>query len=81
MYRERGMSRILGGPLGGIIRGIIKLAVAPAIAALVMQTGQAVQDVNIGDTTIPLSLVFTVVAGFVPILLIWSGLRDLGVEL
>lgn len=75
------MSRLFGGPFGGIIRGIVKLAMAPAVAALVYQAGAAVQDVQIGDSTIPLSLIFTVIGGFVPILLIWSGLKDLGVEL
>jgi hypothetical protein len=75
------MARVFGGPFGNIIRGIIKLAMAPAVAALTYQAGSTVQDVTINNSTIPLSLIFTIMGGFVPILLIWSGLRDLGVEL
>jgi hypothetical protein len=75
------MSRVFGGPFGNIIRGIIKLAMAPAVASLTYQAGSAVQDITMGNSTIPLSLIFTIIGGFVPILLIWSGLRDLGVNI
>jgi len=63
--------------LGRIIIGIIKLAIAPLIIALVNAIN--VSDFSVGGTTVPISMMFKILVGFVGVLVVVSALRDLEV--
>ncbi|MEM4958832.1 MAG: hypothetical protein QXX12_03040 [Nanopusillaceae archaeon] len=64
--------------LGRIILGIIKLSLAQLVIAL-MNTVNLGPDPVIGGVTVPINTLFNVIRAFAGILLIISGLRDLGV--
>ncbi|ALL00062.1 hypothetical protein Pyrde_0012 [Pyrodictium delaneyi] len=67
--------------LGRILRGIVKLGLAGAIAAILGNINMDLSAVTIGSTTVDLSVMWDLVKVFAPLLLIISGLRDLGVEI
>ena len=67
--------------LGLAIRGIVKLALAAVIAAMLGSINLDLSNVTIGGTTVDLSVIWDVVKVFAPLMLVVSGLRDLGVRL
>jgi len=67
--------------LGRMIRGIVKIAFATVILALLSNINIDLSNVTLGGATIDLSIIWDVTKIFAPILLIFSGLRDLGVSL
>ena len=72
---------LTGSWLGGIIRGIVKLTLATAIAAILGNINMDLSSVTIGGVTVNLQVIWDVTRIFAPILLIFSGLRDMGVKL
>lgn len=64
--------------LGRIILGIIKLSLAQLIIAL-MNAISLGPDPVIGGVTVPINTLFNIIRAFTGILLVISGLRDLGV--
>ncbi|MEM4557873.1 MAG: hypothetical protein QW251_03675 [Desulfurococcaceae archaeon] len=64
--------------LGKVILGIIKLSLAQLVIAL-MNSISLGPDPVISGITIPVNTMFNVIRAFAGILLIISGLRDLGV--
>ena len=72
---------LTGSWLGGIIRGIVKLTLATAIAAILGNINMDLSSVTIGGVTVNLQVIWDVTRIFAPILLIFSGLRDMGVRL
>lgn len=67
--------------LGNIIRGIVKIALATVLLTLLSNINIDLSSVTLGGTTIDLSIIWDVTKVFAPILLIFSGLRDMGVRL
>lgn len=67
--------------LGGILRGIIKIGIAGVVAIMLNGINMDLSNVTLGGTTIDLSIIWDVIRIFAPLLLIVSGLRDMGVRL
>jgi hypothetical protein len=67
--------------IGGIIRGIVKIALAAVIATILGNVNLDLSNVTIGSTTVNLEIVWDVIVAFGPLLLVLSGLRDIGVRL
>ncbi len=61
--------------------GIIKLSLAGFLIALLNSLQNLGSDIQIGDTTIPISTIFKIIIGFFPLLLLISAMSDLGVKL
>ena len=72
---------LTGSWLGGIIRGVVKITLATAIAAILGNINMDLSSVTIGGVTVNLQVIWDVTRIFAPILLIFSGLRDMGVRL
>ena len=72
---------LAGSWLGSIIRGIVKITLATAIAAILGNINMDLSSVTIGGVTVNLQVIWDVTRIFAPILLIFSGLRDMGVRL
>ena len=66
--------------IGRIITGIIKLALIPVVIAILNSINLDLSNIDLGGTTIDLSVIVTVVKVFAPLFLLISGLRDLGVR-
>jgi hypothetical protein len=66
--------------LGTMIRGIVKIALAAVIAALLGNINLDLSAVTIGNTTVDLSVIWDVTKALAPLMLVISGLRDLGVR-
>ncbi len=67
--------------IGLMIRGITKIALAAVIAALLSGINLDLSAVTIGGTTVDLSVIWDVTKALAPLMLVISGLRDLGVRL
>ncbi|MEB3861202.1 MAG: hypothetical protein GSR84_03155 [Desulfurococcales archaeon] len=67
--------------LGLMIRGIVKIALAAVIAAMLGGVNMNLSSVSIGGVTVDLSIIWDTIRVFAPLLLVISGLRDLGVRL
>ena len=65
--------------LGRFIRGFVKIGSAAALAALLSSINMDLSSVDIGGVTVNLSFVWDLIRVFAPLLLIISGLRDMGV--
>ena len=79
---ESRWSNLFNTPLGRLLIGFIKLALAGALIALVNSLSNLAQtEITIGNTTVPVGVVFQIIIAFFPILLLISALRDLGISL
>lgn len=70
-----------GSWLGGILRGVTKIGLASAIAVILNNINMDLSSISLGGTTIDLSIIWDVTRVFAPLLLIYSGLKDMGVRL
>lgn len=86
MGEERGrFSAFWSNPLGRFMIGFLKLAMAGVILALISNLTSLANDVTttVGNTqiTIPVKLFVTLIGAFAPIMLLISGLKDMGVDM
>lgn len=67
--------------IGLMIRGITKIALAAVVASLLGAVNLNLSAVNIGGVTVNLQVIWDVTKALAPLMLVISGLRDLGVKL
>lgn len=80
-WSER-VSGFFSTPLGRLVRGIIKLSLAGFLIVLVTQLTNALpDDPTIGDATVPVRTIMTVIISLFPLLYMISAFRDLGVDI
>ena len=71
-------SSYMSGPLGRLLRGVLKGGLASALIGLLSAIPNPA-DIQIGNSTIPVSLIFQLLIGFFPVLQLISAMRDMGV--
>ncbi len=74
------MDNYFNGPLGKYIRAFLKLGMAGALIGLISAMPKP-GDITMGNSTIPVGTMFTLIVGFFPILLLISAMRDLEIKL
>ena len=81
VYLAAWQQSLAGSWLGLMIRGLVKIGLAAVVAAMLANINIDLSAVTLGNVTIDLSIIWDVTKVFAPLLLIISGLRDLGVRL
>ena len=82
--------RLERSPLGGIVIGIALIALAPIVYTLLGAIDPSIFQISITTTdqagnqvtqTVDFSLIFSLVKGFTPLLMVLAGLYKLGVRI
>jgi hypothetical protein len=72
--------QVFESPLGRFMLGLLLIILAPVIAVIVSNMPLP-SELTIGDTTVDLSAFIVILKFIVPFLLLFTGLRYLGVKL
>jgi hypothetical protein len=72
--------QVFESPLGRFMLGLLLIILAPVIAVIVANMPLP-SELTIGDTTVDLSAFIVILKFIVPFLLLFTGLRYLGVKL
>jgi hypothetical protein len=72
--------KTLESPLGRIMIGLLLIMLAPVIAVIVANMPLP-SELTVGDTTVDLSTFVIILKFIIPFLLLFTGLRYLGVKL
>jgi hypothetical protein len=72
--------QVFESPLGRLLIGLLLLILAPIIAVIVSNMPLP-SELTIGDTTVDLSAFIIILKFIIPFMLLFTGLRYLGVKL